>query len=76
MKGFSSFVLVTIAFLQMTVAAPTVSERSADIDKRKQNLVAEGSPKTEDVEKRSYITFTYLVAEGAEDSEALDDTEA
>ncbi|KAG1861225.1 hypothetical protein F4604DRAFT_1787964 [Suillus subluteus] len=34
MKGFLSLVLVSIALLQMTAAAPTVSERSQAIKKR------------------------------------------
>ncbi|KAG1861234.1 hypothetical protein F4604DRAFT_1787981, partial [Suillus subluteus] len=34
MKGFLSLVLVSVALLQMTAAAPTVSERSQDVEKR------------------------------------------
>ncbi|OAX33489.1 hypothetical protein K503DRAFT_775544 [Rhizopogon vinicolor AM-OR11-026] len=63
MKGFSSFVLVTMAFIKMTAAAPTVLERSSDVDKRTENLVVKDFSETEDLDKRSYITFAYLASE-------------
>ncbi|KAG0699972.1 hypothetical protein DFH29DRAFT_876926 [Suillus ampliporus] len=84
MKGILSFILVTIAFLQMTAAAPTVSEHSPDIDKHKQNLVAEVSPETEDdidVEKRvsAYwdllVLFSRILLTRSVEYAALDDAE-
>ncbi|OAX31175.1 hypothetical protein K503DRAFT_870735 [Rhizopogon vinicolor AM-OR11-026] len=62
MKGFLSFVLITMAFLKMTGAAPTVLERSLNVDKRTEKLVGEASPKTEDVKKR-YVGDFYHIAD-------------
>ncbi|OAX37172.1 hypothetical protein K503DRAFT_250448 [Rhizopogon vinicolor AM-OR11-026] len=74
MKELLSFVLITMAFLKMTAAAPTVLERSSDVDKRTDqtrrgvDLVAEGFPETEDVEKR-YLDIYVVSVDGTEDVE-------
>ncbi|OAX33565.1 hypothetical protein K503DRAFT_804274 [Rhizopogon vinicolor AM-OR11-026] len=71
MKGFLSFVLVTIALLlQTATAVPIVSERSPDVANRKPNYVIGDS--TEDVEKRSYTIYDYYVAEDSPETENVD----
>ncbi|OAX31041.1 hypothetical protein K503DRAFT_777866, partial [Rhizopogon vinicolor AM-OR11-026] len=69
MKGFLSFVLVAMAFLKMTAAAPAVLERSSDVDKRTDHLVAEGFSETEDVEKRFVNTIYNASEDDTEDVE-------
>ncbi|KAG2032521.1 hypothetical protein BDR03DRAFT_969843 [Suillus americanus] len=51
MKGFLSLVLVSIAILHTTAAAPTASEHFQAVEKR------EGE---QNVEKRNYVSFKYL----------------
>ncbi|OAX35967.1 hypothetical protein K503DRAFT_784690 [Rhizopogon vinicolor AM-OR11-026] len=59
-----------MAFLKMTAAAPTVLERSSDVDKRtERNLVAEGF--SEDLAKRYYLTYSYLVSEETPETEEM-----
>ncbi|KAG1829551.1 hypothetical protein F4604DRAFT_1869506 [Suillus subluteus] len=52
MKGFLSFVLVSIALLQATAAAPTASERFQGISLNIDDI---------DIEKRSWMLFRYVV---------------
>ncbi|KAG1861233.1 hypothetical protein F4604DRAFT_1684056 [Suillus subluteus] len=58
MKRFLSLVLVSTALLQMTAAAPTVSERSQAIKKR------EGD---QNVEKRNWVWRFYMVTDNVDD---------
>ncbi|KAG1837572.1 hypothetical protein DFJ58DRAFT_144664 [Suillus subalutaceus] len=84
MKGLLSLVLVSIALLQMTAAAPTASERSQDVEKRnvyfgqyaKTDKDDKDTPETEtrDVEKRSWWLGKYKPDE--DDDEVLDSPEA
>ncbi|KAG1876332.1 hypothetical protein F4604DRAFT_1760994 [Suillus subluteus] len=52
MKGFLSFILVSIALLQTTAAAPTASEHFQAVKK------SEGE---QNIEKRSWMLFRYVV---------------
>ncbi|KAG1870832.1 hypothetical protein F4604DRAFT_852187 [Suillus subluteus] len=73
MKGFLSLVLVSIALLQMTAAAPAASERSQDVEKR--NVwYGQYTKDDTDVEKRGRWIGSFMLDK--DDDEVLDNPEA
>ncbi|OAX33332.1 hypothetical protein K503DRAFT_530044 [Rhizopogon vinicolor AM-OR11-026] len=74
MKGVMSFVFVVIAFLQVTVAAPAISERSTEVEKRADTKVNRGIEDTGDYveieEVANPIGCIDLVAKAVDNDEA------